>query len=241
MRDVMTTLALAAALPVSAQISLGSAPDANQFLNFAALASGAYDNVIVANGVGFAERFAGQMLTDVAGHDQLGGSPTAPLALLAGAPGRNLAVLDDGSGTVYASGVGSAGHPNLNAIGEGSIAVLFPSNQSQIFTSFYTGGGPGATLHYDFFRRNGSLIDSITLDSITDGGQDFMRNGGVKDIAGYSIWNTGGNGIVLYEFVRFDVAPAVPEPGTYALMLLGLACLAGLRGRRQETEGSSRH
>ena len=60
------------------------------------------------------------------------------------------------------------------------------------------------------FRRDGSLIHSITLSGLTSESFGFTRAGGTKDIAGFSIDNTDTQGIG-YDNICHDV---VGEPGT---------------------------
>jgi hypothetical protein len=59
----------------------------------------------------------------------------------------------------------------------------------------------------------------------------FTRDGGVHDIRGVSIWNDDVTGFGLAG-IRFDVASALPEPGTWAMMLFGFGAM-GMALRRQ--------
>ncbi len=194
-----------------------------------------YNAIFESNGADFAERFVGQILTPAGDADTLSGSPTGPLTLLIGAANQNLNVFINGSSQVL-TGLGNAAFPNFNAIGEGSFAVLFDFDQSQFGFDLVGGNLGNATV--DFFRRNGSLIQSITLTGLTDQSYAFARVGGIQDIAGISIWNTDGGGIG-FDNLRHDVpgvigpppTGAVPEPSTYGA--LGALFVFALIGRRQ--------
>ena len=219
------------------QVAYGSLTG-TQLVTFDDVAGGSspgtnYDSIFFSNGVGFAERFTGQTLTDAGGFDQLGGSPSGPsLTLLTGAAGQNLNIFINGSSQVL-TGLGSAGFPAGNAIGEGSFAALFSSDQSQF--GFQLAGGNGGTANVSFFRNDGSLIQAITLSSLADTFYGFSRNGGVQDIRGISISNSDSGGIG-FDNLLFDVPSfggAVPEPSTWAMMLMGFGAMgAALRRRR---------
>ena len=192
-----------------------------------------YDSILVINGVQFGERFDGQTVTPLGNFDQLGGSPTGPLTLLAGAPGHNLDVFNSPAGPVL-TGLGTLGFPENDAIGEGAISLLFATDQSEF--GFRLAGGNGGTAYISFFRDDGSLIQSFTLDNLPlIAGFGFARDGGVQDIRGVSIWNDDITGFG-YSAFRYDVA-SVPEPATWAMMLLGFAAI-GLAIRRRQRRGA---
>jgi hypothetical protein len=194
-----------------------------------------YDGLMVSGGVAFGERFAGQTLTKVGAFDRLSGSPSGTLALQTGTPGENLNIFAGSYAGKYGNvltGLGDYGFPSYDAIGEGSFALLFSSDQSEFGFSLI--GGNGGTAHLDFFARNGSLLDSILLSGLSDQYYGFSRAGGLKDIAGISIWNDDAAGIAIDDIkhdVKSDVNP-VPEPGTMMLLGSGLLGIACIRKRR---------
>lgn len=191
-----------------------------------------YDNMLIINGVGFGERFAGQTISALGNFDQIGGAPTAGLNLLPGNPGHNLDVFDSPAGPVLA-GVGTLGFPEFDAIGEGAVSLLFSTDQSEF--GFRLAGGNGGNAYVSFFRNDGSLIQSFTLSSLPIvAGFGFARDGGVHDIRGVSIWNDDVTGFGFAAF-RHDVASAVPEPATWVMMLLGFGAMGMTIRRNRKT------
>jgi hypothetical protein len=242
----MKKLALVAALSaafVSAQaapvnsVSYGSLTG-TEIVDFddlpSASASGSnYDATFISRGVGFGERFNGQSLGTSGNFDTLGSSASGALAVVAGTPNHNLDILLYNGSNVL-TGLGPLGYPNFDAVGEGSFAALFSTDQSQF--GFQLVGGNGGSAFVSFFKRDGSLISTVTVSSLSDSFYGFRREGDVQDIAGISIYNNDLGGIGfdnLKHDVRSDVPPAVPEPETYALMLAGLGVVGYMARRRK--------
>jgi hypothetical protein len=204
-----------------------------EFVSFGGIPGGAgvgtnYDSVIAVNGVGFGEHFDGQTVSAFGNFDQLGGTPSGPLVLSAGAPGQNLTVFQSPAGPVLAAN-GTLGFPEFDAIGEGAVSLLFSTDQSEF--GFRLAGGNGGNAYVSFFGDDGSLIQSFTLASLPlIASFGFSRDGGVHDIRGVSIWNDDITGFGYIAF-RHDVASNVPEPSTWAMMICGFAA-GGLALRR---------
>ena len=218
--------------------------------------AGTYDGITELGFADFGERFLGQTLTelnwsgDTLGYfDQLGDSDTGPqavgsLMLVSGKPGQNLAILDfDPNPTTnnILLGMGKLGTATAHGYGEGSFAMLFDYDQSEI--GFKLTGGNGGTAYVDFFERDGSRIAtrSIALpgNDSTDviGEFGFKLNDGTKRIAGVSIYNLDLDGIGIDDIIH-DVpgiaGHPVPEPSTLFLLMPALLAVAASL-RRQKT------
>lgn len=182
-----------------------------------------FTGLLNAPGMTIGERFAGQALnTDTVegvDFDSLPGEASGPLSVLPGAtapgeaiPSKNLivVVVDNDRGL---SGLGP--EPLSDAptvaevvavIGEGSIAILFTFDQSEF--GFRSRGGNGGAAVFHFFRRDGSLIATLTPDNLGSDLFGFSRENGVQDIAGISIHSFDDGGIGLDD-IRFDVGERI--------------------------------
>jgi hypothetical protein len=178
-----------------------------------------YDGVIDLNAVKFAERFVGQVLTTSGSSDVLSGSPVGGLSLQVGAPNQNLNIVAYAFDDNVIDGLGPLGFPNSGGIGEGAIAILFDNDQSE-FGFRLVGGGSGSA-QIEFWKRDGSPIDAITLMNLRTEYFGFSREGGIQDIAGISIWNTDLGGIG-FDDIRFNVVPVPPALYLFGSGLLGL-------------------
>lgn len=205
-------------------------------INFNNVALGNNNAILVLPGASFGERFAGQTLGVNGNFDVLTGTPTNPLTLLAGAPGRNLSIDAFGApGNQVISGLGPVGFPSFNAIGEGSLAVLFDADQSELGLDILATERGMAT--FNFFRRDGSLIDTLVFDftNLLDGPRAFRREGGAADIAGLTVTNNDPFGLA-YDNLRFSQG-VVPEPTSLMLFAGGAAAVMAWTYRRRKRVG----
>lgn len=163
-----------------------------------------YPNVIESGGALFGEHFDGQTVQGRS--DVVSGTPSDPLWLRPGKLGENLRVYFlKGSQTV--EGVDPSKASNT---AEGAVACLFDYDQSEVgFEVWYGNGGHATVL---FYRRNGSLVDSIV---ITDLGHPssygFRRADGSHDIAGIVIQNSDLGGIT-FDNICHDVSGIPGQP-----------------------------
>ena len=170
-----------------------------------------YDGILKSNAASFAERFVGQTLSSNGVLDVLSDTPIGPLALQVGNPGQNLNVVafappPDTNSSNTLTGIGPTG---LN--GEGAFAVLFDVDQSQL--GFQLVGGATGSATVNFFKRDGFLLETIALSGLTNSSYGFSRDGGLNDIAGFSIYNNATLGIGL-DNLRYGVqgGPTDPTP-----------------------------
>lgn len=168
-----------------------------------------HDGVLELDAAMFAERFVGQTLDDANRlFDVLSGAPSMPLTLEAGVANQNLSTTEDvPSNAVVIAGLGPLGFPAADAIGEGALSVLFNEDQSEL--GFSVNGANGGTATISFFRRDGSVIQTLTVPLPDNEGSQafaFRRLDGARDIAGVSIQNDDPGGVGYHDF-------RIAEPG----------------------------
>jgi len=178
-----------------------------------------YDVVLESNGTSLAECFVGQTRVYSVNFDILVDEPSNPLTLSVGNPNENLTIYHfEGSNSQVLVGNGPLGYPVFDALGEGSIAILFDYDQSEF--GFELNGCNDGRATVEFFRRDGTLIDRIVLASLSNGSFGFQRVDGVFDIAGVSIQNTDYSGLAFDNFCHDveaagDLPPVCDAGGPY--------------------------
>jgi hypothetical protein len=172
-----------------------------------------YDGTFSSMGVNFAERFVGQTLSYAGNFDVISGTPGNPLVLQAGLPGQNLDVFSYVTNVL--AGLGQLGYPDFDAIGEGSIAMSFTLGQAQISLDVVGGNGGSATL--DFYRGDGSLIDTVVLSGLADHSYGFKKSDGIPDIKGIVIQSTDPSGFGI-DNVCHDVISDKTHSNTWGTL-----------------------
>ncbi len=161
-------------------------------------------------GMWLGERLAGQTVSSIGAHDSLAGFPDAPLAVLPGAPGRNQSIaFHRGFGSNALFPLGKIGFPDLEARGEGSVAVLFDQNQWALAFKVHSGyarplGGAAKTgaLIVTFYDRRGKVIARTSRDlAVGINLFGFRRAGRRADIAAITVENTDPGGIALDDLI----------------------------------------
>jgi len=173
-----------------------------------------YDGIFASVGVYFSERFVGQTIGYSGDFDVVTGAPSSPLFPQVGLPGQNLNVFIHIASQVL-TGLGPLGFPDFNSIGEGSVAMYFPLGQSEL--GFQLVGGNAGTATIDFYRSNGSLIDTIVLSGLAETSYGFSRVGGMPDIAGVLIQTDDPAGIGI-DNVCHDVGVVPTRTTTWGKM-----------------------
>lgn len=161
------------------------------------------DDILPLAGATFGERFAGQEVQARGSHDMIIGDAFAPLTMMPGAKGQNIATVHF-SGQTVLNGYGAAGFPKRDGQGEGAIAVLFDNDQSAL--AFDLRGGEAGAALVSFYRRDGSLIGEVQVQPTGEFGVGFLRTGGAADIAGIVVTNSDPQGIAI-DTLRFGKPP----------------------------------
>ena len=167
--------------------------------DFEAIPEGNYDNFPQISGITFAERFFGQMISFDGDFDVVTGLPDNPLSSQPGEPNKTLAIVLSGNNVL--AGLGPVGFPDNDAIGEGAISIEFAIDHSEIGMDIIGTSGGGAL--FEFFRRDGSLIDSLAIPTSLDGPRAFRQSGGSAEIAGVVMTNTDVAGIGI-DNIQFN-------------------------------------
>ncbi len=187
--------------------------------------------------VRFGGFFTGQSLSATPGADCPGaaasacvvGSPTGALSLDAASP----VTFITGDGANPTSPVLS-GRPTFN----GPIAVLFDTDQAGVGFDggfFNAAGSTGITA----FARDGSLLGTVANTGLGIEFLGLVTNDGQNRIAGVFLDLVGAEpaGFAI-DNLRFGVrgqvvTPGIPEPTTWAMMILGFGAIGGSLRRRR--------
>lgn len=118
------------------------------------------------------------------------------------------------------------GGPGNDIMGRNSPVVASPGGQFSLWLKLVR-DGKTATAWYSL---DGLVYNQVngTFDGIALGPADGATVEGNFKVGAYALG--GGNATAAFDYF---VATSVPEPGSFAVLLTGLAALAGLRPRRR--------
>lgn len=219
----MRTLAIATA---AASIALASpATAATVVIDLSGAATG---TIVTGTNATFAQRFAGQT---VAG-SSLTGTPTNPLTLSA-------------AGTInvdfFNPGVSPASNSLLSQPGNAAPLSVLLGSLANSFTFTMGASNAGSTIDVLAFGANGGLTGSTTI--VMGNAYNIYTVSGLGDFQGLSFLNNNDPAGVRFQNMSYEsVAPggAVPEPATWAMMIVGFGSVGGAMRRRSSVKTSVR-
>lgn len=138
--------------------------------------------------------------------------------------------VDADDGAVNGTAFGFA----LSQAGESSVSVV-AGELPTAFGLVITGGNPFATVTFRAFDAQGQSLGSVSYaGSVLRNGTAGHRFVGVQFAGGIQRVTVNAATSVAFDHVQYGAMPsAVPEPGTWALMLGGVGLLGWLSGRRR--------
>jgi hypothetical protein len=216
MNFIKTTYVFAS---VATALLLGVAPASAAIVNID-LAGAVSGTSIVGSGGSFAQTFAGQT---VSGTDVIG-SPSGPLTL---APSGYIEVASWNPGVSPLSN-------SLLPQPENSAPLSLLLNSLADSLTWTMGYGNGGSISVDLFGAGGNLINTASFSELS--GYNVFNISGLGTFAGLTFRsNTDPAGLRFQNFSYNSVESVspVPEPETYAMLLVGLG-LIGFMARRQE-------
>lgn len=171
----------------------------------------------------FAQTFAGQTVSGTG----LTGSPTGPLTL---APSGTLTV------QFFDPGVSAASNSILSQPGnQAPLAILFASLADSF--SFTMGSSDaGSTIDVRAYGDGGALTGSTQISM--GSGYNLYSLTGLGTFRGLSFLNNNDPAGVRFQNMSYNSVssvPPVPEPGTWAMMLVGFGAIGFTMRRRRAT------
>ena len=178
---------------------------------------------IVAPGGSFSQTFTGQTVSGATG---ISGSPTGPLSLTA-------------AGTIFVADFNPGVSPDSNSLlsqpdNQGPLSVLLDT-LADSFTFTMGSSDAGSTIDVRAFDAFGALTGSTTITMLSN--YNIYNLSGLGTFKGLTFFNNNDGAGVRFQNMSYNsVGGAVPEPATWAMMLIGFGAI-GLTLRRRRASG----
>jgi hypothetical protein len=179
--------------------------------------------IVAAGGESFAQTFVGQSAAGM-------GAPTGPLSLVA---------TDAISVDYWNPGVSAGSNSLLSQPGNAAPLSLLLNSWADAI-SWTMGYGDGGSVAVDLYGQNGNLVNTASFSELS--GYNVFSLSGLGEFYGLTFRsNTDPAGLRFQNFSYNSVTPvsAVPEPETYAMLLLGLGLVGFQLHRHSKGEQSS--
>lgn len=188
-------------------IGATAAQAANQPIDLSGASGG---TVIVAPGASFAQTFAGQTVSGTG----VTGSPTGPLAL---APSGTIDV------AMWDPFVSPVSNSLLSQPGNSApLSILFDTLANS-FTFTMGSSSAGSTVNIGAYDAFGILTGSMTL-TMGDGYNIYTLTG-LGTFKGLTFSNDNDPSGVRFQNMSYNSVGGVPEPATWAMMLIGFGAI----------------
>jgi PEP-CTERM motif len=135
----------------------------------------------------------------------------------------------------------------LTTISVGDTQITITNDAAGLFCYFPTGCIPDAFSGYGFFFSSGVDITDVKVDSGSSSDFQPVLPGGLSWTATSITVNVNGDNLAVGDELILDVTtagggpPPVPEPATWAMVLLGFAGLGLVGYRRRGGSGGAAH
>jgi hypothetical protein len=234
---VLSPAALASVFWVQAELPAPVVEDFEGFTVDWVVGAQYIDPVPIAGGRGIMSgAFAGQTTQSPVGpYEVLLGSPSSPLTTIGQGQNKNLFLWD------YAD---ADSDPSQNAVSglyrdpggdcvanedcdtAGSVAFLFDFDLMAFGMDVIAVNAQGSSLFASFYRRDGSLIGSLTILNVLEMSYSFMSS---VPFAGITFENDDPAGLA------YDNLRTIPEPATVTLFALGMLLVGAKSKNRRGT------
>jgi hypothetical protein len=210
---------LALAMPLAVFVTPAAAVEIN-------LSGATTGTTIVAPGASFAQSFNGQTVVGTG----LTGSPSSPLALAA-------------SGTIFVGPfnpvVSPAGNSLLSLPGNVAPLAILLDTAANSFTFTMGDADAGSTVSVNAYDAFGALTGSTSIVMLS--GYNIYTLNTLGNFRGLTFSNNNDPAGVRFMNMSYNaIGGAVPEPGTWMMMLIGFGGIGMTIRRRRKAVGSAR-